>query len=438
MAKSLEKKLCPRSVLLLVCDTSLETASLYFCALRIGVVPILLDSKVGFAYLEETMTCYRPQFVWIKRNCHHEKLHSCCKEYLGFKDHLLYETDYKQYEIYDDLAIVLTTSGTTGSQKMVRISYENIVHNTRMVNEILEISSYDRGITSLPFHHSLGLLLLHSLWMANGSLVLYEGTVLNPDYLNLIDRYKATITFLVPYSVDMLNMTDTESSSYGSLRCVMVGGEKQSDKLRNRWIEFCNQHKIRSVFGYGQTEGSGYISCIDLQNQKSLDHVGIPHSHIEAWLEETNDQNIGELVIKSDSVSLGYANDWRDLIKEDENKGILRTGDLAYIDEAGNIFITGRKKRIVKILGERISLDDIETILRNALPNCNYACIEMNGSLNVICDSNLVSDNEIFKAIEDASGIHKKMIRIIRIKEFPRLDNGKIDYISLRSKACHE
>ena len=427
-----------RSVLLLTCDNSIETVSMYYCALRIGVVPILLDSRVSVGFLTEYIISYRPQYIWIKRNTYQEKELHCCKEYIGYKDHILYKSDYEQYEINSELGIVLTTSGTTGSKKTVRISYDNILHNTRMVNEIFSISPCDRAITSLPIHHSLGLLLLHAVWMAGGSALLYEGMVLNPDYLRLIDKYKVTVTFLVPYNLDLIYMTDITAAAYDCLRCVMIGGEKLQDKTREQWLSFCDNHKIQSFLGYGQTEGSGYISCVDFHKQIDRDHVGIPHTDTEIWLDHKDNQNIGELVIKNKSVSLGYAHNWSDLKKGDENKGILRTGDIAYIDEIGNLYIKGRKKRIVKILGERISLDDLEEIIKSGFPNCGVACLEIDGNLTVIYDNDLINKNDISARIEQATNIHKKMIRIVLLDKLPRLSNGKTDYLGIRSQVCNE
>ena len=76
------------------------------------------------------------------------------------------------------------------------------------------------------------------------------------------------------------------------------------------------------------------------------------------------------IVYEGKNVSLGYSTNYKDLRKGDENKGILKTGDLAKKDKNGYLFITGRKSRNVKLFGHRVNLDEIETILQKKGHNC--------------------------------------------------------------------
>ncbi|MCR4673512.1 MAG: AMP-binding protein, partial [Lachnospiraceae bacterium] len=136
----------------------------------------------------------------------------------------------------------------------------------------------------------------------------------------------------------------------------------------------------------------------------------------------------GELVVESGSVSLGYADDYNDLCRGDDNGGCLHTGDLAVIDSSGHIHLKGRIKRIAKLLGERINLDDIEELLKKEYTSCGFACTDIDEHMVVAYDSPIIDGHEIKKILSERVGIQRQMVETIYIETIPRLSNGKVDY----------
>lgn len=430
--------LTKRSLLLLVCNYSMETVSFYYSALQIGIVPILLESNCAADHIEKICEKYHPRYLWCREDRSREiSILTGKTPLISVPGYALYEFGWESYEIHPDLALLLTTSGSTGSAKMVRISYRNLEHNADIMKKVLQISPDDRGITSLPMHHCFGLSLLHVLWSAGASVFLYDGTVLNPTFLKTVSDHRITVTFFVPYNIELLKMTDYNHSGYDNFRCILLGGGKQDDASRNFWRDFCLYHGITSVFGYGQTEGTCYLAGIPSDLQKSGDNIGVAPEGLSAYLKDKDNRGIGELVIEGECVSLGYADGYDDLRCGDENKGVLHTGDLAYIDPDRNIYIKGRVKRIVKLLGERISLDEVEDFLRIRFPESIFACIDLEDKLLVVYNNSSLNEADISKALEREMNIHKRMLTVIFAVEIPRMANGKIDYAKLRRLIRH-
>ena len=423
-----------RSVVVMTCDVSMETVSIFYSALQLGVVPVLLDPKTGREHIRSIISEYRPEYCWFKAETDEIPHLMKLEPVFVCSEHILYKTGYEKCEINPELALMLTTSGSTGSSKMVRISYGSIEQNIKILVNAMDITQNDRGIVSLPIHHCLGLSLINILLYAGGSVVLYEDSILNPVYNGLINRWKVTVTFLVPYSIEMLRMTDLSDRCYDSMRCVMIGGGKLACDDRQVWLDFCDKHGIISVFGYGQTEGTGYLSGIDLVKQISCDHIGMPPDGIKTGLSGRDCKGVGELVFEGDSISLGYASGYKDLIRGNDNNGILYTGDMASIDKHGNIFLKGRKKRIIKLLGERISLDEVELYLKNRFPLCDFACVEAEDQLFVIYDKESISISDIIKDLNRELRIHRNMVNTVFISQIPRLSNGKTDYEGITGK----
>ena len=148
-------------------------------------------------------------------------------------------------------------------------------------------------------------------------------------------------------------------------------------------------------------------------------------------IEETD--SIGELVYSGDNVSMGYALSLSDLMLGDENKGILRTGDLARCDSDGYFFIEGSINRFIKIYGNRISLSSLERIIfdkgfENVVIGGNnqiLICVSKNKNLSV---------DKLKSEVSKEININHRSIQIKIVSDFPRLANGKIDYKVMQKK----
>ena len=428
---TLSKILKKRAVILVLCDISLETVSIYYSLLNLGIVPIMMDPKSSNEQIIKAIREYKPYYFWCRIEAYKNMRENIGKLLLPFNDYGLYKTPYRCYEIYSELALLLNTSGSTGSSKMVRISYNNILYNTNLLMKFLNVSASDIGITSLPIHHCLGLALLHLCWEAGARVCLFGGTVLEPNYKRMIDENNVSITFLVPYSLKLLMMTNYHDAKFDSFRQVLVGGGRLEDEFRDFLVSFCEIHGMESFVGYGQTEGTCFISGINTRKIVFSEDVGYVSGGLVGTIKHPDADGVGELVISGKSVSLGYAQGCKDLVREDDNKGLLHTGDLAYITSNGEVFLKGRLKRIVKILGERISLDDVENYLKERFSEIEIVCVDKEDTICVFHDGGRIFDNEIKECISSGMKIYKAMIKAIAVESIPRLANGKINYQKL-------
>lgn len=142
------------------------------------------------------------------------------------------------------------------------------------------------------------------------------------------------------------------------------------------------------------------------------------------------DETIGELVYKGKNVSLGYAESADDLNKEDENKGILVTGDLAKRDSDGFYYIIGRKKRFIKIYGNRVNLDETERLLKNILPDC--ACGGSDDHM-LIYITDISRKVDVVNYISKMTGIHPHAFSVKHVDRIPKNSSGKTIYSQLAS-----
>ena len=221
-----------------------------------------------------------------------------------------------------------------------------------------------------------------------------------------------------------------------TLRTLTQAGGKLSNELLQFFMEKYNPQGVKFYLMYGQTEATARMSY--LEPEYGLTKVGsigkgIPGGYFSLVdddgrvIEATN--VVGELVYKGDNVSLGYAECAADLMKGDENHGVLHTGDLAYRDEDGFYFIAGRKKRFLKLFGNRISLDYVETLLKDKLKEC--VCVGDDSKLVIYTTDTDYNEDEIIDFIVSRTKIVRTVFFVRHIDKIPRSESGKILYKEL-------
>ncbi len=187
---------------------------------------------------------------------------------------------------------------------------------------------------------------------------------------------------------------------------------------------------------YGQTEASPRMSYLDFKFcEKKIGSIGKPLIGGKFKIYDDNKKiinqvnKIGELVYQGKNIMLGYANKIHDLTKSKKIKNLF-TGDLAYMDEDGFYFITGRKNRVIKMNGLRYSLDEIEKELNQEGFIC--AVQGQGDKLNIFLTKNI---NHLKTQINDflfkSYKIRKEKIIFKEIKKIPRNIYGKITYSNL-------
>jgi acyl-CoA synthetase (AMP-forming)/AMP-acid ligase II len=220
-----------------------------------------------------------------------------------------------------------------------------------------------------------------------------------------------------------------------SLKTLTQAGGKLGLNLSLEFATACAPKGIRFFTMYGQTEATArmsYLPCEYAVSKAGSIGVAIPDG--ELWLEDTDENRIadsdtvGELVYKGNNVAMGYAAGLGDLSKGDENNGVLRTGDMAKRDDDGFYYIVGRKKRFLKIFGNRVNLEEVEHLIQEAGYSC--VCSGEDDHLRVYTTDNQ-NQIKIKNFVSDITGIHPSAIKVIHIDSIPRNEAGKVLFSQL-------
>jgi len=425
-----------RCLAFLMCRNCADAAAGYVGFLRRGIVPVLLAENLDTSMLEGLLESYRPAYFYLPN----EKAPDLpgVTAWRGESYtllHLPYEQDYK---LPEELALLLTTSGSTGSPKLVRQSGRNIEANTRSIAEYLGILSEDRAITTLPMQYTYGLSILQSHLSVGAAVILTDKTLMDKEFWALLKEQKATTFGGVPYIYEMLKKLRFDRMNLPSLRYLTQAGGKLPKELAEEFIQTCKRKNMKFIVMYGQTEATARMAYLPWEHAEShAASIGIAIPGGEFWLADPEGAPIlepettGELVYRGPNVTLGYAENRFDLCKPDENHGELRTGDMAKRDAKGFYYIVGRKKRFLKLFGSRVNLDEVEGLLNRAGIPC--ACAGVDDRLDVyITDGSLLGQAERF--IKEHTAINPNGFQLHVIEEIPRNDSGKVLYSALGAR----
>ena len=435
-SKKVAKKLKARTLVLMISKNDLASLIFYIACLKAKAVPILLGSNISSKNFFRIFNEYKPSYVFVSKEYLSELENY--KKLTEIGNHLLCELNNQiDYEIEENLALLMTTSGSTGSPKLVRLSYDNLQSNSESICEYLDIKPSDRAITSLPMSYSYGLSVINSHLNSGASIIITDKSLVEKEFWNLIKEHKATSLSGVPYTYEMLKKLKFGLMHLPNLRYLTQAGGKLSEELQAYFADICLEKGIKFFIMYGQTEATARISYLPYKKvSKKIGSIGLPIPNCSLWIQDDEGNQIeeintpGELVLKGENVSLGYSESCYDLNKEDLNNGILHTGDIAKKDEDGFYFIVGRKKRFLKIFGNRINLDEIESYLKSL--NLDCVCSGTDDNL-VIYYSEEINEKDLKHQISNFTGLNKKGFSTKLIKEIPRNAYGKTLYSKLDS-----
>jgi acyl-CoA synthetase (AMP-forming)/AMP-acid ligase II len=339
----------------------------------------------------------------------------------------------------DELAVLLSTSGTTGSAKLVRLARRNIEANATSIAEYLEIDEQERAILSLPIHYSYGLSVLNSHLASGASVIITPHSIMRPDFWADAARWQATSFAGVPYSYAILERTGLLRKAIpGSMRNLTQAGGRLAPDCIVRLHELMRERGGRMWVMYGQTEATARISYVPpdaLPDKAGTIGIAIPGGRLSIRVgdQETTDQGIeGELVYRGPNVMLGYASGSQDLMLGDSLKGRLQTGDLGAVDRDGFFRLTGRTKRIAKVYGLRVNLDEIEAVASAHGP---VAAVDDGEQILLwrAAGAETTAD-ELRHEMAGRFGLHSRAFAIRDIDELPLKTSGKVDYDRLAKR----
>jgi acyl-CoA synthetase (AMP-forming)/AMP-acid ligase II len=343
-------------------------------------------------------------------------------------------------QLHPDLSLLLSTSGSTGASKMVKLSQRNVFSNAVSIAEYLELDSTERAATTLDFAHAFGLSVIHSHIVCSGSLLLTDLSVYDPAFWELFRAKQATSFSGVPYTFEMLQRS-TEWAASPSLRYAAQAGGKLGPEQVRRFADLGAAHGWRFQVMYGQTEASPRMAYLPREFVRDYsDCIGrpIPGGKIELLaddgspIEQAGVQ--GQLAYSGPNVMMGYAASAADLAT-DETPEKLLTGDIALLNDAGLYRIVGRAARFVKPFGIRIGLDDAQAIARKAAPTAISTGDDSMIVLAVLRDNDGAALQDAVALVASHFGVPKTVVQPLVLEQMPLLPTGKIDYTALLHSA---
>ena len=362
------------------------------------------------------------------------------------------DNSFKETKINDkELATLVFTSGTSSTSKIVMLSQFNIAQNIHSMQLVEDFRPTDVNLAFLPLHHTFGstgqLIMLSSgittafpdgLRYIAQNLKEYKVTffvgvpiLVEAIYKNVmkeIERQKKTklikvakvfTNFLLKFKIDIRRKVFAPIiEQLGGLRFVISGAAALDKEVEKGF----NDLGILTIQGYGLTEASPVIAAENYKYRK-YGSIGLPMPNVEVKIDNKNEEGIGELLAKGPNIMLGYYEDEEET-KEALKDGWLYTGDLAYMDKEGFIYITGRKKNLIVLKnGKKIFPEELEDLV-NKLELVNECMVfglpkddDVTLSVKVKLDEEIIkekysnlSEEEIEKILwEQIKGINKKM-----------------------------
>lgn len=337
-----------------------------------------------------------------------------------------------RHVLHPDLALLLSTSGSTGSPKLVRLSHANVLSNAAGIARALDLTAADRAITSLPLHYCFGLSVLHSHLLVGASVVLHEGSVLDQGFWDAVDGGGVSTLAVVPHMVELMESTGVLRRPHPSLRLVAQAGGRMDPGRVLRTAALGRSRGWDLAVMYGQTEATARICVLDpALVEENPDAVGRPIDgtlvHLDTTVPEAAD-GAGEVVVRGPGVMMGYAEHPDDLALGSMVTQ-LRTGDLGRVDDAGLLRVVGRRSGFVKILGLRVDLGAVEAALGRI---GMVACVTGDDvGLRVAVEpedgaSAVDTAGRARRVAADACGIGVAAVAVA-VLPLARLDNGKVD-----------
>ena len=398
-----------RRLVALAAANDLESLVAYLAAL-VGGHPLILLPEDKPAALESLVAAYDPDVIVRSGNGR-----TVVEE----------RRPGTRHELHPDLALLLSTSGSTGSPKLVRLSHANLQSNAESISEYLNISPDDRAATTLPMSYCYGLSVINSHLLRGAGLVLTELSVVDPCFWELFRSRGATAFAAVPYTFELLERVGFADMELPGLRYITQAGGRMAPESVRRYAELGRRKDWELFVMYGQTEATARMAYLPPELAATVPGaVGVAVPGGSFRIEPVPGLEHGELVYSGPNVMLGYAESPSDLAA---GRSIteLRTGDLARKHPAGVYEVVGRRSRFVKIVGLRVDLGQVERILADL--GVQAASAGTDDGLVVAVEGD--HDTRLLgKVLAQGVGLPRAALDLHTVEHLPRLATGKLDY----------
>ncbi|MBA4011945.1 MAG: AMP-dependent synthetase [Phenylobacterium sp.] len=409
-----------RHLLLIEAANELAPLVAYIAALRHGH-PVIMASADSGGQLQRTIEIFRPTIRYHRSGGRW----------------VIQAGPPGPRDLHPDLAVLLSTSGSTGAAKLVRLDRGSIEANAAAIGTYLGLGPDERAITTLPIHYSYGLSVVNSHLAAGGAILLTGRSVVDESFWDFFTAEGATSLAGVPYTYELFERIGLRRRELPSLRTMTQAGGRLPPETAQVYAEWARGADVRFFVMYGQTEATARMAYVPpelLLENSSCIGVAIPggafHLIDEAGGVVSGAGVQGELVYRGANVMSGYALVEADLAKGRELSE-LRTGDLASRDAQGLYRIVGRKNRFSKLFGLRISFDEVEAHLRREGVSAIVTGDDELLAVGVVSTEPRV----VAEGLAEAFSLPASVIEVVGYDELPTLSSGKMDYQALLATA---
>lgn len=429
-SKELKRVFPSRSLVFVLAGNDVGGIAWSIGLLGAGVVPLLLNPKIDPELLERLNEIYEPGYVCLSNR---DAGQFVFEQKLTCFNYSLLKTGKNNYPLNEQLSHLLPTSGSTGSPKLVRHSYENVEASALNISTFFKLKSEDRPLLVLPLYYTMGLSIVFSHLYVGATILATDLNMTQREFWTFLKEEKATSFTGVPYSFEILRMMRFFKMDLPDLELLTQGGGKLSQELNLLFVEYAQKTGKRWIATYGQTEGTARMAYLPPEYALlKSGSIGKAVPNGELFLVDNGGNVIkgnnqeGELCYRGKNVTLGYASCKEDLKLGDTRNGCLKTGDLAYRDEDGFYYIVGRTGRFLKLFGIRVGLDECEHIVKSKYP-IECACVGTDKKMIVYITD--LRYRELVKGeLVDKTGIVASAFEVRVIQEIPKNEVGKILY----------
>lgn len=408
-----EKKCC----ILLISGkcNSVELIMFYYSCLVDKYVPYIVEETISLKDIIKLCRQFRFKYIICRKQIGQKLNYRIIYEQNGW---LILKTEVSCENINPELAVLMTTSGSTGYSKCVGHSYNNLHNATLKYTQICGISEDDRGLLILPLTFCFGQLQLLMSLANQTTIFISDKDIFESEFWEFYVNSRITYFFCTPFLLKQLQRFNYDEKNKGTLRVVCQGGGIPNVSSLKALKKIENLHLFNV---YAQTE------CLIISSHELTVDTDTPMNCVGIPLENINFSKEGIIIVNGPE-TLGYAKSYKDLISVVKSNTI-DTGDIGKIDENGRLYILGRKKRFSKIAGIRISHEDIECEVEQYF-NTEVICVGNDNELALFLTkaSNI---NEIQKFVSEWIKISNIFIKVYIIDDLPHLSNGKKDYFSI-------
>ena len=351
--------------------------------------------------------------------------------------------EFKDYELHeDDNCTIIYTSGTTGKPKGAMLSHKNLVANTREFTSVITMSSEDIGLCVLPMYHCFAWTVSVSGPLFYGGCIVIQETYIFKDTMGLIAKHDVNFFAGVPTMIQLF-FKGAEAHELANIRCFISGGAPLPQVLAEG---FRKKFGKPVQEGYGLSEASPVVT-VNPASKVKVGSIGPSLPGVTVMIQDEDGKEmkrgeVGELCVRGDNVMLGYLN----LPEETANAlrgGWLHTGDLAYKDEDGYIFIVDRLKDMIISSGENVYPREIEEALYTHPLIEEAAVIGIPDKLRgqavcaymVLSEGAVLDKKELRKYLMERIAPYKVPREFFFCAQLPKNSTGKILKTALREQA---